>query len=108
MIHFFGGGFHARQVFSRPVRFLQEVTCVAAHRSDENIIVTGSLDRQVLIWNVAESNKPTHVCRGHSMKICCLQVPPEGHVWGAESVSWVGSKRALGACRLGAERGAEW
>uniref|UniRef100_A0A7S4GA44 Guanine nucleotide-binding protein subunit beta-like protein n=1 Tax=Eutreptiella gymnastica TaxID=73025 RepID=A0A7S4GA44_9EUGL len=52
----------------------EEVTCVAAHRSDENIIVTGSLDRQVLIWNVAESNKPTHVCRGHSMKICCLQV----------------------------------
>jgi len=76
----------------------EAVTCIAVHRHDDRMVVTGSLDRQVLIWNVEQSNKPLHVCRGHAMKVVAIEVTSDRIFSGARDSSlhiWDWQGRAL-------------
>eukprot|EP00667_Euglena_gracilis_P006200 EG_transcript_6256 len=65
----------------------EAVTCLAAHPADDGRVASGSLDRQVLLWDVLKSNKPLSVCRGHSMKVVSIETTPDFVFSGARDSS---------------------
>eukprot|EP00668_Euglena_longa_P002102 GGOE01002439.1.p1 GENE.GGOE01002439.1~~GGOE01002439.1.p1 ORF type:complete len:614 (+),score=166.94 GGOE01002439.1:39-1844(+) len=65
----------------------EAVTCLTAHPADDGRVATGSLDRQVLLWDVLKSNKPSAVCRGHSMKVVSIETTADFVFTGARDAS---------------------
>jgi pre-mRNA-processing factor 19 len=51
------------------------ILCVDVHKSDDNRIVTGGVDQQVILFD-ASTNKLAQKLMGHSKKVTCVQFHP--------------------------------
>eukprot|EP00760_Papus_ankaliazontas_P011132 PhM_4_TR14660/c0_g1_i1/m.35425 len=60
----------------------ERIVCVAVCEYNENISVTGSIDRTIIVWDLKQKNKLVHRLKGHTMMINKVLIT-KGYVYSA-------------------------